>query len=133
MLQMKIFNIILAALFLGFAGLQFNDDPGDVWFWVILYTAVAVISAFAAFNRYNMWVLILAIGVVLYQMFRLFPAFSSWISAGTPSITGEMKAISPHVELVREFLGLLLCLIVLVFHYIRYTRLKQSIQAYLND
>lgn len=125
---MKFFNLILAFLFILFAFLQFNDDPSDIWFWVLAYAGIAIISAFAAFNRYNMWVILIGIAVVVYQIFRLFPAFSSWISAGTPSITGEMKAISPHVELVREFLGLTLCLIVLVYHYIRYTRLRKSMQ-----
>jgi|SRR5688572_9709533 len=123
---MKVFNIVLAILFVVFACLQFNDDPNDVWFWVLVYLGVAIISAFAAFNKYNMWVIFLGIGIVLYQMFRLFPAFSSWISSGTPSITGEMKAISPHVELVREFFGLLLCLAILIYHYIRYSRLKKN-------
>ncbi len=125
---MKIFNLILAFLFIVFALLQFNDDPADIWFWVLAYAGIGIISGFAAFNRYNMWVIVIGIAIVVYQMFRMFPAFSSWISAGTPSITGEMKAISPHVELVREFLGLVLCLIVLVYHYIRYTKLRKSIQ-----
>ena len=122
---MKIFNLILAVLFLTFAALQFNDDPNDVWFWVLVYLGIAVISGFAAFNRYNMWVLVLGTAVVVYQMFRMFPAVSSWVSSGMPSITGEMKAISPHVELVREFFGLTVCLIVLIYHYIRYARIRR--------
>ena len=124
---MKFFNLFLAALFFGFAGLQFNDDPGDVWFWVLIYAAIAVLLGFAAFNKYNMWLILACTGAVVYQMFRLFPAFVSWISAGTPSITGEMKAISPHVELVREFLGLLICLIALVYLYIRYSKSRKDL------
>ena len=122
---MKIFNLILAVLFLSFSLLQFNDDPDDVWFWVLIYGAVAAISAFAAFNKYNMWVIVIGILVVVYQMFRMFPAVSSWISSGTPSIVGEMKASSPHVELVREFFGLVICMAALIYHYIRYTRLRK--------
>ena len=126
---MKTINIILAVLFLTFAALQFNDDPDDIWFWIIIYSTVGIISAFAAFKRYNMQVLVLAIGVILYQMFRMFPAFTQWISMGMPSITGEMKAISPHVELVREFLGLCVCLIVIIYHYITFTRIRKSLQT----
>src|SRR5687768_12866901 len=107
---MKIFNLILAGLFMLFASLQFNDSPDDIWFWVLVYGGVGIISAFAAFNRYNMWVIVLGIGIVLYQMFTKFPGFASWISSGTPSILGEMKAITPHVESVREYFGLTLCL-----------------------
>ena len=121
---MKIINLILAVIFISFALLQFNDDPHDIWFWVFVYAGVGIISAFAAFKKYNMWVIIIGFGIVVYQMFRMFPAFSSWISSGTPSIIGEMKATSPHIELVREFLGLMVCLAVLIFHYISYTRLK---------
>lgn len=125
---MKIFNLILAFFFLAFAALQFNDDPGDIWFWVFTYTGIAVICAFAAFGRYNMWVLLIGCGVVLYQMFRIGPAFLLWINDGMPSIYGEMKASSPHIELVREFFGLFLCFLVLVFHIIRYARLRKSLK-----
>ena len=124
---MKFFNLFLALLFFIFAGLQFNDNPEDILFWVLIYAAIGVLLAFAAFNKYNMWVILACTAAVVYQLFRLFPAFSSWISAGTPSITGEMKAISPHVELVREFLGLLICLLALVYLYVRYSRTRKEI------
>ncbi|HZV69234.1 MAG TPA: transmembrane 220 family protein [Saprospiraceae bacterium] len=123
---MKIFNLILALLFFTFAYLQLNDAPGDVMFWFLIYSYTGVICAFAAWNKYNMWTIILGIVVLLYQMFRMFPAFSQWISAGTPSIVGEMKASSPFIELVREFLGLVVCMVVLVYQYIRYTKLKKA-------
>ena len=123
---MKTLNIILAVLFFGFAALQFNDDPDDVWFWVLMYGLVGTISAFAAFGKYNMWIIILGFGAAVYQMFRIGPAFLQWIYSGMPSIVGEMKATSPHIELVREFLGLVVCMIVLIFHYVRYTKLKRE-------
>jgi hypothetical protein len=83
---------------------------------------VAGVSAFAAYRKYNMWVIILGIAAVVYELFREFPAFAQWISNGMPSIVDEMQASSPHIEYVREFLGLILCLIVLIFHYVRYAR-----------
>lgn len=122
---MKIFNLILAILFFLFALLQLNDSPGDILFWVLIYLLVSGISAFAAFNRYNMWVIVLGIGVVVYQLFRMFPAFASWINSGAPSIYGSMKPSSPHIELVREFFGLFVCLVVLIYHYVRYTKWKK--------
>ncbi len=121
---MKIFNLILALIFFAFAAVQFNDTPGDILFWVLLYTLVATVSAFGAFNKYNMWILMLGIAAAVYEMFRKFPAFAQWCSDGMPSIVEEMKASSPYVELVREFFGLVLCLAVLIFHYIRYTAVK---------
>ena len=122
---MKIFNLILATLFFLFAVLQLNDSPGDILFWVLIYLLVSGISAFAAFNRYNMWVIVLGIGVVVYQLFRMFPAFASWLNSGMPSIYGSMKPSSPHIELVREFFGLFVCLVVLIYHYVRYTKIKK--------
>ena len=86
---MKIFNIILAILFLLFAAVQFNDSPGDILFWVIVYAGVGIISAFAAFNRYNMWAILLGLAVVVFEMFRKFPTFALWVSDGMPSIVDE--------------------------------------------
>ena len=122
---MKIFNLILAVCFLVFASLQFNDDPNDVWFWVILYSLVAGISAFAAFGRYNMWVIMLGLAAVVYELFRKFPAFAQWLSDGMPSIVEKMEASSPYVELVREFLGLIICLAALIYHYVCYTKWRR--------
>lgn len=123
---MKVFNLILALIFLAFAAVQFNDTPGDILFWVLLYTLVALVSAFGAFHQYNMWIIVLGIGAAVYEMFHKFPAFAQWCSDGMPSIVDEMKASSPYVELVREFLGLVLCLVVLIFHYVRFTRFKSK-------
>ena len=45
-----------------------------------------------------------------------------WVKKGMPSITGSMKAESPHVEYLREFLGLFIILLALLFHYnLRYS------------
>ena len=126
---MKIFNLILAACFVAFALLQFNDDPDDVWYWVLIYGYVAVISAFAAFNRYNMWVIVIGIGAVVYELFRKFPAFAQWMSDGMPSIVEKMEASSPYVELVREFLGLLISLAALIYHYVRYTKWRRTLES----
>jgi hypothetical protein len=123
---MKIFNLILAVLFLLFAVVQFNDDPNDIIFWVLVYSGVGIISAFAAFDKYNMWVILLGLAAVVFELFRKFPTFAQWISSGMPSIVGEMQASTPYIELAREYLGLVLCLIVLIYHYIRYSKLRNK-------
>jgi hypothetical protein len=122
---MKIFNLVLAVIFFLFAYLQLNDTPGDILFWFLIYSYTGIICAFAAFDKYNMWAIILEVLVLLYQVFRMFPAFSQWIAEGMPSIVGEMKATSPFVELVREFLGLCICIGVMIFQYMRYVRNKK--------
>jgi hypothetical protein len=122
---MKIFNLVLAFLFLVFAALQFNDAPDDILFWVAIYTLIATISAFGAFHKYNMWVIVIGLVAVVYELFRKFPSFAQWIGEGMPSIVDEMKATSPYIELVREFLGLVICLVALIFHYVRYMRIRK--------
>lgn len=123
---MKIFNLVLAVLFLLFAAVQFNDDPDDIIFWVVIYAFVAGVSAFAAFGKYNMWAILLGLAAVVFELFRKFPAFAQWVSDGMPTIVGEMKAASPYIELVREFLGLVLCFAVLVYHYARYSKIRRQ-------
>ncbi len=123
---MKIFNLLLAVIFLLFAAVQLNDSPDDIMFWVVVYAGVGIISAFAAFNKYNMWAILLGLAVVVFEMFRKFPTFAIWISDGMPSIVGEMQASSPYVELAREYLGLCLCLAVLIFQYVRFAKLRRQ-------
>lgn len=123
---MKILNLFLAVIFLLFALVQLNDSAGDILFWFLLYVFVALISSFAAFKKYNMWAILLGLAVVVYELFRKFPTIAQWVSDGMPSIIGEMKASTPYIELAREYLGLLLCLIVLIFHYIMYSKLRKQ-------
>jgi hypothetical protein len=121
---MKYVNLLLAILFLASAVLQYNDPPDDRLFWILIYGLLALISGLAVFGRYNVWSIALGMGIVLFYMFRLFPAFMLWINQGMPSIVGSMKAESPHIELVREFLGLGICLVALVWHFVGCRRVQ---------
>jgi hypothetical protein len=114
---MKIFNLFLTALFVVSAALQYNDP--DPLFWISLYLAAAVICVFAAFNKYNRWALLLLMAACIYELWVLGPAFMQWVKDGMPSITESMKASTPHVELVREFLGVFIVFVVVVFQYAR--------------
>jgi hypothetical protein len=116
-MTMKIFNLLLTALFLVSAVLQLNDP--DPVLWTILYLAIALICGFAAFGKYNRWVILVVMAGCIYELSTLMPAFIQWIRDGMPSITEEMKATTPYVELVREFLGVAISVIVLIFQYVR--------------
>jgi len=130
---MKYVNIILTILFLASAAVQYNDPPEDRLFWILIYGLLALISGLAIFQRYNVWSIALGIGVVLFYMFRLFPAFIMWVNDGMPSIVESMKASSPHVELVREFLGLVICLVALVWHYIGCRRVQGAERPFTEE
>ena len=111
---MRIINIILGLLFFGFAAMQFND--ADPYLWIALYGALGLISLMAAFDTYSIWLILAVLIGCIYQLFLLFPAFLTWIRSDMPSITASMQAENIHVELVREFLGLILCTLVLAVH-----------------
>lgn len=128
---MKIFNLFLAVIFFLFAAVQLNDTPGDILFWFLIYSLIGMISAFAAFNKYNMWAILLGLAVVVFELFRKFPTFATWIGEGMPSIIAEMKATTPYVELAREYLGLVLCLAVLIFHYVRYSKFRRLEEPFI--
>ena len=112
---MKIINGILGILFFIFAALQLNDlDP---WVWIAIYGLVALLCALTAIGYYVPKILL---GSILFTFFGIgwyLPDFINWLQTGMDSITKSMKAESPHVELVREFLGLVLVLATLIWLY----------------
>ena len=110
---MKIANLLLGMLFVLFAAVQYNDP--DAWLWIIIYGSLAVAFFLAAGRRYSglLYGLILAAGV--YEAVTLAPDFLHWIEMGTPNIASEMKTEEPHIELVREFLGIVITLLAVLF------------------
>lgn len=113
----KYIDLFLAFLFVVFAVVQLNDP--DPWAWVAMYLFIAGVCGFAAFGKSYEFVLGFGFGICLYWMIGLFPDFLYWIEMGTPNIASEMKTEQPHIELVREFLGLLICLVVLLYQLVR--------------
>ncbi len=110
---MKILYGFLAVLFVVFAAVQFND--ADSLVWILLYCLVAVLCGMAFMEKTYRPILLATLLLILVWMGTLFPAFIDWLQSGAESITGSMKAESPHIELVREFLGLFLSLLTLLF------------------
>ncbi len=114
---MKITNTVLGVLFALFAAVQYNDP--DSWNWILLYLFVAVVSFAAARGRYHKGLLMIAMVGMLAWMAFLLPGFVDWLQNGMPTIVDEMKTTKPHIEIVREFLGLLLAFLTIVFHYVK--------------
>ena len=112
---MKISNGILAILFFVFAILQLNDlDP---LLWVSIYGMVAILCGINALGFYLPKLILAAILVTIFGIGWYLPSFFSWLRNGMDSITSSMKAESPHIELVRESLGLVLILATLIWLY----------------
>jgi hypothetical protein len=114
---MKYGHLIVAVLFALFAYFQLNDP--DPWGWIALYLCVSTVAVLTFLHRSPRWLAIAGLAVIAIWGIQLFPAFLEWISMGAPSITEEMKTEQPHIELTREFLGLMLCALVLGGYLIR--------------
>ncbi len=121
---MKVLNLILAGLFTVFAIVQYNDP--DPWLWIAIYLFMAVISGMAAFGNYQKTVIAFGLGFCLVYLVLLLPDFVDWLTSGAESIVGSMKAEKPHIELTREFLGLVICLTTLFFHWRKSNQIIQQ-------
>jgi hypothetical protein len=109
----RILNILFALIFLAFAALNLNDP--DPIAWVFAYGSVGLLFGLAVFGRADRRVsgwLCIALAV---WMFTMAPGMLDWLDADMPSITEEMKATEPHIEVVREFLGLAIAVLALIF------------------
>lgn len=104
-------RIIITVLFILFAAFQINDP--DPWRWIALYGYIAVMGALGHFNIKTKPFLWAGMILCVVWMAFLVPGFIEWIRMGMPSIVEEMKAEEKHIELVREFLGLLLSIFAL--------------------
>lgn len=116
---MKIGNILLAVMFLLFAFVQINDpDPA---LWILIYGIMAVICILGAFKTYYPLVMVLLLlGFCVYAYF-LFPGVKEWFAQDDLSVLFDDIAKMEHVyiEEAREFLGLLICIAVLIMQLVK--------------
>ena len=111
----KTMHFSIATVFISFALMQYNDP--DPLRWILMYGLVAVVCIYAGLER-KISQSIIKFGLVACGVWcmALLPEFYAWIHMGMPTITGSMKAEEPHIEYTREFLGLVLCGLVLGMH-----------------
>jgi len=118
----RIINFLLAAMFLLFAFVQINDP--DPVIWILIYGMMAVLCIMAIFSYYPRPILIgVAVLYTLYAMVYL-PGVITWLGTEDKAALFDDVAKMEHVyiEEAREFLGLAICLVVLVFYIIRSRR-----------
>ena len=109
---MRVLDLVIAALFFVFAGLQF-DDPDPVY-WVAAYGGTALVALGKALGRYSEFWAAVTIGGVIAGVIYAVPGVLNFIDFGNfDELVGGMTATKPYVESSREFAGLLLALIVL--------------------
>jgi hypothetical protein len=115
---MKIFNFVLAAIFLLFAFVQVNDP--DPILWILIYGAMAVLAVLAMFNIYQKNViLVLLVAYIAYSL-TLFSGVQQWFQQPDKSVLFDDVAKMEHIyiEEAREFLGLWICILVLIFYWV---------------
>ena len=108
-------HYLITVVFIIFGLIQINDP--DFWIWTPLYLLVAIIPILFIRNTLSQMLLLLLI--LLYTIYLLFyvPDILDWINGGMENIAGKMKAEEPHIELAREFFGLLICVVTLISYY----------------
>jgi hypothetical protein len=116
---MKIVNLLLAVMFMLFAFVQINDP--DPLLWIAIYGVMAAICVMAAFRYYIKPMLWILLACFVVYMAILWPGMSEWLGQDDKSVLFDegMKMQFPYVEESREFLGLLICVIVLVVQIVR--------------
>ena len=123
---MRIVNFILAIMFLLFAFVQINDP--DPIIWILIYGAMAVLCIMAIFEFYpTKFTIGLLVLYVLYSIVYI-PGVLEWLRQENKAMLFDdvAKMQYPYIEEAREFLGLLICIIVLIVFVIRARRRKIS-------
>lgn len=115
---MKIANFIFALLFLVFAFVQINDP--DPILWILIYGNMAVLSILAMFKmHFKYWQLASAVLYLIYAALLVDGAWQWWQSPDRSLLFDEIaKMQNIYIEETREFLGLVICLVVLLVQFL---------------
>lgn len=116
---MRITNLILAVMFIIFAFVQVNDP--DPLVWILIYGLMAATCVMAAFDYYLPKVLIgMAFILAGYAIFY-FPGLREWLQHDDKEklFDNLAKMEFSYIEESREFLGLVICVAVLIMHIYR--------------
>jgi hypothetical protein len=123
---MKIFNIVFTLIFLSFAYLQFNDP--DPLLWILIYGTMALMCGLAAANLYPKRVYLVLLVLFVGFSTIYIPSVLVWMQQDDLTALFDEIAKMEHlyIEESREFLGLMICVAVLVVNYIQARRLSKG-------
>ena len=110
---MKIVNGFFVLLFLSFAAVQYNDP--DPLLWILIYLSMAVLCGLAIAGKYyQRLALMLGAAFIVYAII-LAPGVTDWWQSPDRSLLFDdlAKMQYYYIEEAREFLGLVICLLVL--------------------
>lgn len=105
----RVLDGIAAAVFVGFAAVQWNDP--DPWVWLTAYLVPAAICAASAAGRLRWWPLPAGVGAAAFAWaVGLLPAAAT---AEPRAVVRDLEMHGPGVEEAREAVGLLIVAAVL--------------------
>lgn len=119
MAPMRIVNLVLAVMFILFAFVQVNDP--DPVIWILIYGLVAATCVMAAYDYYLPKVLVvMAVALAAYAVFY-FPGLQEWLQHKdkVKLFDNIAKMEFSYIEESREFLGLTICVAVILMHLYR--------------
>jgi len=113
---MKIVHGVLAFMFVIFAALQYNDP--DPYLWIPVYGAMVLVCVMAMFNSYSKPLIIALLAAYCLFSIYYFPGVNEWLHQDDRSqlFSNIAKMEHPFIEESREFLGLMINVIVLIFY-----------------
>jgi hypothetical protein len=116
---MRTVNFLLSIMFLLFAFLQV-DDPDPV-IWILIYGVMAVFCVMAIFEYYPQKFLMATAAIYTLYSLVYVPGVIDWYQSGNWAglFDDVAKMEYPYIEEAREFLGLVICITVLVIYIIR--------------
>ena len=114
---MKIVKIFFAVLFLLFVVVQFNDP--DPLLWILVYGSMVAVSVSSIYNRYPTKAMVVMAAGFLILTVLYFEGFQEWFNSADRSLLFDdiAKMQFQYIEEAREFLGLLICIGVLLFYF----------------
>jgi len=123
---MRVVNFVLAVIFLVFAFLQINDP--DPLIWILIYGAMAVVCVMAIFSYYPLRFMILLLVAYMGYSFFYIDGVSEWLKQENKAALFDNVAKMEHlyIEESREFLGLMICIGVLIMYIVMARKRRTS-------
>ena len=127
-MKLKILNALLAVMFLSFAVVQYNDP--DPLLWMLVYGSMMTLCILSIFGFHPVRLMIAMIGGILILSAQHVDGFGEWLRSPNRYLLFEdlAKMQYPYIEEAREFLGLLICLAVLLFNFYKYKNSSKANQ-----
>ena len=111
---MKAIHFVFGAIFLYMAFIQLNDP--DPLYWLAVYVGTAAVALGKGLGRSSEFWTTVLIGATAAGMIVATPGLVDFIGAGDFAAIGDMDN-APYVEPAREFGGLLIAFVFLLYSY----------------